>query len=138
MALEATLANARGDEISKLPKGRAFVDVTPELLLQFLKVSKDGEARDHGAVVVIRDAIPDDAKVLRCGTTDNGYVRLVFETGAIAPQWENEQLRRFTPTYANLYWPRPLARLLKSATSFLVRQAETLPWPGREWRQKDG
>lgn len=77
----------------------AYVDISPELLLQLMSVPKEGLNVDYRLIRCERDRIPDDAKALRCGITENGNVRLQFESSELPEVHEGEQLPQYEPVY---------------------------------------
>lgn len=75
----------------------AIVDITPEMLLELLKVpSLEDQARYrvHGD-----GTIPNDAKALRAGITSDGNVRLIIESSKFDIVPEGNSLPRLIPQY---------------------------------------
>ena len=78
---------------------RKFVDVTPELILELLKVSPAGGRFGDVIVRAVDDPVPLDARAVRCGITEDGDVRLVIESDEFPEV--GYVLKRLRPTYSS-------------------------------------
>ncbi len=79
----------------------ASIDVTPELLLDLLRIPPEGIR--IGSYILMEDqdedGIPEDAKALRCGLTENGNIRLLLESCSFASIPEGCPIPQLTPSY---------------------------------------
>jgi hypothetical protein len=89
---------------TKQDMGRAFIDLTPELLCDLLKVKPSGELRgtvDSPVIInATNDPLPQDAKGLRCGITSCGNIRLVIESVHLSDVSEGGKIVELSPTYS--------------------------------------
>lgn len=77
----------------------ATIDVTPELILELLKV-KDADTIMHGKVLTFQsDPIPATAIALRCGLTARGDIRILLEDESFDEVSEGDTPIPLHPTY---------------------------------------
>ena len=75
------------------------VSVTPELILELLKLGDEGTVVDGGLVTFVSDPIPESATALRCGLDNCGNVQLLLEDDSFPPVFEGCIIPQITPTY---------------------------------------
>ena len=78
----------------------AFVDVSPELLLDLLTVGSEGERVGDELIRATHDPIPEDATAVRCGITASGNIRLVMTSETFDDTPDGCAMRQLTPTYS--------------------------------------
>ncbi len=76
------------DAIRKPESKIKFIDITPEFLLELLRVGPEGTFIDDYHIVFTKDVIPKTANPLRCGITQNGDIRLLIEDESFDPVYE--------------------------------------------------
>ena len=93
----------RHSEISSDDEGAApyaYRDVTPELVLDLLKIPPEGSRIGDCLVKVLEDPIPMDSQVLRCELTDRSDIRLVLKSETCDAVTEGQALRQLKPLYS--------------------------------------
>jgi len=56
-----------------------IIEISPEFILDLLKIPKHGVQVDTVIIKNTEDRIPEDAEVLRCGISNNGCTNLIIE-----------------------------------------------------------
>ena len=75
------------------------IEVTPELLLELLKIKDTGEFINGAKISFAQDGIPSEAKALRVGITDSGNINLLIEHSSFQPTSEGQPIRQLVPQY---------------------------------------
>lgn len=75
--------------------------VTPDLILQVLKVPQQGVVVDGVRIKATKDAIPESAKAVRCGITDRGDVQMLIEDTSFSEVIEGAAILQLSPWYSN-------------------------------------
>ena len=75
------------------------IEITPDLLLDLLKVDPGGEPVQGGTLHFEDDAIPSNAKALRAGLTADGNISLMLESDEFPQVHEGNVITTLTPLY---------------------------------------
>lgn len=68
------------DKLEMGHRNLGYFDISPELIVELLTLSASYRVRNGSLERVDLHGLPKDARGLRCGITDNGDVRVVFES----------------------------------------------------------
>lgn len=85
--------------LSRGSNRKAFVDISPEVILGLLKIHPEGEVVNGMRIQVVEDAIPEDAKPIGCGISPDGNVRIVMVSGQFEELQEGCVARQLNPRY---------------------------------------
>jgi hypothetical protein len=77
-----------------------LITVTPELILELLKVPEGGIRVGTRVIAAIENAIPASAKALRCSIGDAGRVQLVIEDQSFDEVIEGTKIPDLIPVYS--------------------------------------
>lgn len=75
------------------------VEVSPELIGEFLKVPADGLLVGARRIFAESDAVPLTARILRAGLTRDGSVSLLIEDASFSEVTEGDVVPQMTPVY---------------------------------------
>jgi len=89
------------------------VVVTPEALLDLLKVRPGGEVVDGIRVQFADDGIPDSATALRAGLDHNGNIHLLVEDESFSEIREGEVVTRLSLLYTHQREPNEIDRAIQ-------------------------
>lgn len=76
------------------------VEITPELIVELLKVPQEGISIAGRILRAVQDAIPEAARGLRAGITETGNVLIVIESEEFPAVREGFQMGRLIPGYS--------------------------------------
>lgn len=76
-----------------------IVDISPEFLLDLVKIPPQGEVRGDFFVACNEQPIPEDATALRCGINTYGGISMVIESDSFDIVEESKLIPKTQPMY---------------------------------------
>lgn len=83
----------------KTPRQIRYLEITPELVLEQLKIPEEGIVVEGRRLTAESDPVPEDARVTRLWITDRGDLAMVVESDSFDEVHDTARVPEMRPTF---------------------------------------